>query len=84
MQLAGNYYDDYVNAPSLSVQAQRFQTGQAIEFVRRFGLSGRAILEIGCGDGFFLSALEAAGATGYGVESSGARVIYHRGFIGSR
>ncbi len=70
MNLADDYYDEYLNVPSLSAQACEFQAAQAHEFVARFGLSGRKVLEIGCGDGFFLHALTEAGALAYGVEPS--------------
>ena len=73
MQLADDYYDDYVNAPSLSPQAQQFQREQAVEFVERFGLKGSRVLEVGCGDGFFLHAVQQAGAAGFGVEPSVAQ-----------
>jgi len=76
MNLSGDYYDDYVNAPSLSLQAQQFQTGQAREFVNRFGLSGRRVLEIGCGDGYFLRAMHEAGAHCFGIEPSSAQPQY--------
>lgn len=72
-QLADDYYDDYVNAPSRSSQAQRFQETQATEFVRRFGLEGKSVLEVGCGDGFFLAALQRAGAEVHGIEPSAAQ-----------
>ncbi len=76
MNLADDYYDDYLNVPSLSPQACLFQTKQAREFVERFGLAGRKVLEIGCGDGFFLRALAEAGARVHGVEpSAGQRQV---------
>lgn len=65
-----DYYDDYILVPSRSVQAQQFQLGQAREFVSRFGLQGKPVLEVGCGDGFFLAALCDAGARVVGVEPS--------------
>lgn len=70
MGLSDDYYDDYVNVPSLSPQAQQFQTEQAQDFVKRFGLSGRSVLEIGCGDGFFLQSMQNAGAHCFGIEPS--------------
>lgn len=73
MQLSDDYYDDYVNAPSSSPQARKFQSEQAREFVERFGLSGGSVLEVGCGDGFFLHAMQEAGARCFGVEPSSAQ-----------
>lgn len=73
MHLTDDYYDDYINAPSLSAQARAFQAEQAQEFVRRFSLNGRRVLEVGCGDGFFLEAMRHAGADCYGVEPSNAQ-----------
>jgi hypothetical protein len=35
IKLSDDYYDDYVNVPSLSPQAQQFQSEQALEFVER-------------------------------------------------
>jgi len=70
MQLSSDYYDDYINAPSLSTQAREFQSAQAGEFVSRFGLSGHKVLEVGCGDGYFLGALRDAGVRSFGIEPS--------------
>lgn len=73
MKLSDDYYDDYVNVPSLSPQAQQFQTEQAFDFVERFGLAGCKVLEIGCGDGFFLHSMRNAGALCFGIEPSSAQ-----------
>ena len=70
MKLEDDYYDEYVNVPSLSAQARQFQAEQAREFVALFGLPGRKVLEVGCGDGFFLHALAKAGALAHGIEPS--------------
>jgi SAM-dependent methyltransferase len=76
MNLADDYYDDYLNVPSLSAQARRFQAAQASDFVQRFGLAGRKVLEVGCGDGFFLESLADAGAQVHGIEpSAGQRQV---------
>jgi SAM-dependent methyltransferase len=70
MELAENYYEGYVNVPSTSVQSQEFQLEQATEFVHRFGLQGSKVLEVGCGDGYFLKSLVDLGVNGYGLEPS--------------
>jgi cyclopropane fatty-acyl-phospholipid synthase-like methyltransferase len=71
--LAEKYYDDYVNAPSFSSQMKEFQDKQAKGFVEQFGLAGKPVLEIGCGDGNYLDALRRAGANVVGVEPSRAQ-----------
>jgi len=73
MNLSDDYYDEYLNVPSLSTQARQFQTDQANEFVSRFQLQGRKVLEVGCGDGHFLHALSLAGAECFGIEPSAAQ-----------
>ena len=64
------YYDDYVNAPSLSPQMRAAQEQQAAAFVQRFGLSGKRVLEVGCGDGSYVDCLRRAGADAMGIEPS--------------
>ncbi len=70
---AGDYYDDYVNAPGCSPQMRAAQQAQATAFVRRFGLAGRRVLEVGCGDGAYLERLRDAGADASGIEPSAAQ-----------
>jgi 2-polyprenyl-3-methyl-5-hydroxy-6-metoxy-1,4-benzoquinol methylase len=41
-------------------------------------LNGRAVLDIGCGTGFVLSALEAAGCSGWGLDMNQAGLRYAR------
>lgn len=69
-ELDGNYYDDYVNAPSSSPSVQAFLREQAQQFVERFGLQGKTILEVGCGDGGFLAKLRDSGGLPIGIEPS--------------
>jgi SAM-dependent methyltransferase len=71
--LGDDYYSDYLNAPSSSAQQQDFQAGQAREFVQRFKLANKLVLEIGCGDGYFLDQLRAAGGDCFGIEPSDAQ-----------
>jgi len=70
MRLNEDYYDDYINVPSLSNQAKLFQSNQAKEFVERFNLIGCKVLEVGCGDGFFLHSMKSVGVDCYGIEPS--------------
>lgn len=68
--LEDTYYDDYLMAATHSAQMQDYQRRQASDFVSRFGLAGKKVIEVGCGDGNFLNHLKAAGAEVYGIEPS--------------
>lgn len=68
--LEDDYYDDYLMGMSHSKQMQEFQRNQAQDFIRQFGLSGKKVKEIGCGDGSFLAHLQAAGAKVSAIEPS--------------
>jgi SAM-dependent methyltransferase len=70
VSLGSDYYDDYVMGTSHSPQMQRYQAGQATDFVRRFKLEGKSVVETGCGDGSFMGHLASAGARPVGVEPS--------------
>ncbi len=64
------YYEDYLSTVSHSAQMREFQERQAIDFVERFELAGKQIVEVGCGDGNYLSYLRQAGADAVGIEPS--------------
>lgn len=68
-----DYYDDYINTPGCSFQMRRAQEEQATAFVTRFGLAGRRVLEVGCGDGSYMECLRDAGAEVVGIEPSTAQ-----------
>jgi SAM-dependent methyltransferase len=69
-RLEEDYYDDYLMTASHSAQMQAYQADQARDFVSRFGLKNKVVMEAGCGDGNFLSHLADAGARAVGVEPS--------------
>ena len=64
------YYDEYLMTASHSPQMKTFQRSQASDFVSRFDLVGKRIIDIGCGDGNYLQYLDEAGAIAYGIEPS--------------
>lgn len=64
------YYDDYLMTTTHSRQMQDYQARQARDFVQRFGLVGKAVKEMGCGDGSYLDHLRDAGAVVSGIEPS--------------
>lgn len=80
--LADDYYDDYVMTVSHSPQMQHYQQTQADYFVRAFNLAGQTVLDVGCGDGYYLHCLSQSGAIPVGIEPSAAfRALAHsRGF----
>lgn len=65
-----SFYDDYLMTVSHSNLMQSYQRDQARDFVQRFALQGKRVIEVGCGDGNYLDHLHAAGATVYGNEPS--------------
>lgn len=70
VMLAETFYEDYVMTVSHSPTMQRYQSEQAGAFVSRFELAGRRVLEVGCGDGHYLSLLDELGARVSGLEPS--------------
>lgn len=68
--LAGDYYDEYIMAQTHSVHSRTYSRRLAKEFVSAFNLRGRRLLEVGCGDGEFMSYLIEEGVQPEGVEPS--------------
>ncbi len=68
--LGSTFYDDYLMTASHSPQMQDYQASQASDFVDRYGLRGKRVVEVGCGDGAYLERLSAAGAWPSGIEPS--------------
>jgi SAM-dependent methyltransferase len=64
------YYDDYLMGTTHSAQMQQYQSRQAREFIARFQLAGKRVLEAGCGDGSFCEHLRENGAVVFGIEPS--------------
>lgn len=64
------YYEDYVMTVSHSKKMNDFQIEQAKFFVEKCNLSGKTILEVGCGDGNFLKILQDMGCASFGNEPS--------------
>jgi len=65
------YAPGYENAQHFSEHFRRYAEQLADRLVERLGLRGRRIIEIGCGDGYFLSLLCRTGSnTGIGFDPS--------------
>ncbi len=65
-----NYFREVITAASFSEKTRLSRLGQMKEFVARFGLSGKKVLEIGSGKGDMLDILKEAGLKPAGIEAS--------------
>lgn len=69
--LSLSYYEDYImTRTSYSPFLRQYQKNLAKEFINRFGLKGKLIVEVGCGDGNFAVSFANAGAKVIGIEPS--------------
>lgn len=65
-----HFYEEYIMTVSHSPKMNNFQKEQAVFFIDKFKLKNKNILEVGCGDGNFLSILKELGVHAYGNEPS--------------
>lgn len=63
-----HYFRDVIRAAGYSEEMGRFRRQQFSEFLKRFGLMGKKVIEIGCGRGEYLGLMKEAGADAYGIE----------------
>lgn len=68
--LEQNYYDDYLMTVSHSQQMRDYQHSQAFTFIKKFNLQGKKVIEVGCGDGNYVSTLTDIGVNAFGIEPS--------------
>jgi 2-polyprenyl-3-methyl-5-hydroxy-6-metoxy-1,4-benzoquinol methylase len=68
------YYREVIRAAAVSEVIQDSQTRRFADFLRKYSLNGRKILEIGCGRGEFLSLLSSLDVNAYGLEYSESAV----------
>jgi 2-polyprenyl-3-methyl-5-hydroxy-6-metoxy-1,4-benzoquinol methylase len=62
------YYREVIRAAAFSPEMGEFRQRQFRNFLEKFSLAGKKILEIGCGRGEYLSLMQQAGANAYGLE----------------
>ena len=84
------YYKSVIRASGISEEMKQFRKQQFKNSVQRFSLSGKKIIETGCGAGEFLSIMSETGVKVFGIEyqkelvekciENGFKVI--KGFIG--
>lgn len=69
-----SYYRDVIRAAAYSPEMGEFRLQQFKDWAEKNHLSGKKILEIGCGKGEYLSLLQASGLDAYGIEHAQASV----------
>ena len=62
------YWRDVIRAAGISPEMRSFRLRQFGDWLAKHGLLGRKVLEVGCGQGEYLSLLAQAGAQAYGIE----------------
>lgn len=73
IQLANDpvyYYRDVIRAASVSDEMHEFRVGFYSDFLDKYGLRGKKIIEIGAGNGEFMQFMSEAGGNVYGVENN--------------
>lgn len=63
-----SYYRDVIRASAVSEEVKEFRSGYFKDFVNRYHLNGKKVVEIGTGKGEFLSLMRLAGVQTYGIE----------------
>jgi len=69
------YYQEVIRASAVSEEMKKFRTKQFRDFVEKYYLQGKKVIEIGCGCGEFLSLMQQNDIELYGVEASEKSVL---------
>ena len=64
------YYKEVIRAVAFSKEMARFRKRQFADFIKRFSLKGKKVIEIGCGRGEYLPIMQKCGVDAYGLEYS--------------
>lgn len=70
------YYKEVIRAAGLSEEMRNFRKKQFADFVEKFSLKGKKVIEIGCGKGEYLSIIQQSKAKAYGLEYSKESVTH--------
>lgn len=62
------YYREVIRAAAFSESMRKFREAQFADWVRRYQLIGRRVIELGCGRGEYLSLLQVMGVQASGLE----------------
>lgn len=71
-----NYYKNVIRSVAYSSEMKEFRLLQFSEFLDKYNLKGKKILEVGCGKGEYLSLMEYCDVNCYGVEYLETSVEY--------
>jgi len=71
-----SYYKEVIRASAFSDVIKDTKTKQFVDFINKYSLKGKKIIEIGCGRGELLSLLHPLDVNAYGLEFSGSSVDY--------
>ena len=71
-----SYYKEVIRAAAFSEEMRGFRVDQFKQFVKKYSLQEKKVVEIGCGKGEFLSLMKKAGTDAYGIEYSDESVQY--------
>lgn len=64
------YYREVIRASAVSKEMKNFRVKQFKNFIEKYSLKGKKILEVGCGCGEYLSIMQQFGLDAYGLEYS--------------
>lgn len=64
------YYREVIRASAVSGEMKKFRLKQFKDFVERYSLGNKKIIEIGCGNGEYLSLMQKACINAYGLEQA--------------
>ncbi|MBU4580265.1 class I SAM-dependent methyltransferase [Patescibacteria group bacterium] len=64
------YYKEVIRASAFSEEMKDFRMKQFSDFVKKFSLKNKKVIEIGCGRGEYLSLMKQFGVDAYGLEYS--------------
>lgn len=63
------YFRDVIRASAVSEEMREFRIRYFQDFVSKYHLAGKKVIEIGCGCGEFLELMNLAGVKGFGIEN---------------
>lgn len=70
------YYKEVIRAAGISEEMQKFRRRQFGDFVKKYKLKGKKVIEIGSGRGEYLTLMRETGADAYGLEQA-AEAVKH-------